>query len=193
MTQKPSVGDKYKCTCDDLEPIRRGDIVTVVDVRTCDHEDLYVEFEDDLVWCASKYPTDFKYVEPEKQLPFKGKCFINVKSYAEKYGILMDKAHEEIQPKLFELGYSWYKGKDIIKFGECLDLNYQKEGEITHSHKDFEDHLEMKELLIERKEIVTVDISATEPTIEYVEFNGKQYDKAKLERALKMIDESNLS
>ena len=127
MTQKPSVGDKYKCTCDDLEPIRRGDIVTVVDVRTCDHEDLYVEFEDDLVWCASKYPTDFKYVEPEKQLPFKGKCFINVKSYAEKYGILMDKAHEEIQPKLFELGYSWYKGKDIIKFGECLDLNYQKE------------------------------------------------------------------
>lgn len=193
MTQKPSVGDKYKCTCDDLEPIRRGDIVTVVDVRTCDHEDLYVEFEDDLVWCASKYPTDFKYVEPEKQLPFKGKCFINVKSYAEKYGILMDKAHEEIQPKLFELGYSWYKGKDIIKFGECLDLNYQKEGEITHSHKDFEDHLEMKELLIKREEIVTVDISATEPTIEYVEFNGKQYDKAKLERALKMIDESNLS
>lgn len=193
MTQKPSVGDKYKCTCDDLEPIRRGDIVTVVDVRTCDYEDLYVEFEDDLVWCASKYPTDFKYVEPEKQLPFKGKCFINVKSYAEKYGILMDKAHEEIQPKLFELGYSWYKGKDIIKFGECLDLNYQKEGEITHSHKDFEDHLEMKELLIKREEIVTVDISATEPTIEYVEFNGKQYDKAKLERALKMIDESNLS
>ena len=49
----------------------------------------------------------FKYVEPEKQLPFKGKCFINVKSYAEKYGILMDKAHEEIQLKLFELGYSW--------------------------------------------------------------------------------------
>jgi hypothetical protein len=47
MTQKPSVGDKYKCTCDDLEPIRRGDIVTVVDVRTCDHEDLYVEFEDE--------------------------------------------------------------------------------------------------------------------------------------------------
>jgi hypothetical protein len=193
MTQKPSVGDKYKCTCDDLEPIRRGDIVTVVDVRTCDYEDLYVEFEDDLVWCASKYPTDFKYVEPEKQLPFKGKCFINVKSYAEKYGILMDKAHEEIQPKLFELGYSWYKGKDIIKFGECLDLSYQKEGEITHSQESFEDHLEMKELLIERKEIVTVDISATEPTIEYVEFNGKQYDKAKLERALKMIDESNLS
>lgn len=193
MTQKPSVGDKYKCTCDDLEPIRRGDIVTVVDVRTCDHEDLYVEFEDDLVWCASEYPTDFKYVEPEKQLPFKGKCFINVKSYAEKYGILMDKAHEEIQPKLFELGYSWYKGKDIIKFGECLDLNYQKEGEITHSHKDFEDHLEMKELLIKREEIVTVDISATEPTIEYVEFNGKQYDKAKLERALKMIDESKVN
>lgn len=193
MTQKPSVGDKYKCTCDDLEPIRRGDIVTVVDVRTCDHEELHVEFEGGCVWRANEYPTDFKYVEPEKQLPFKGKCFINVKSYAEKYGILMDKAHEEIQPKLFELGYSWYKGKDIIKFGECLDLNYQKEGEITHSHKDFEDHLEMKELLIKREEIVTVDISATEPTIEYVEFNGKQYDKATLERALKMIDESNLS
>lgn len=193
MTQKPSVGDKYKCTCDDLEPIRRGDIVTVVDVRTYSREELHVEFEGGCVWRANEYPTDFKYVEPEKQLPFKGKCFINVKSYAEKYGILMDKAHEEIQPKLFELGYSWYKGKDIIKFGECLDLNYQKEGEITHSHKDFEDHLEMKELLIKREEIVTVDISATEPTIEYVEFNGKQYDKAKLERALKMIDESNLS
>lgn len=193
MTQKPSVGDKYKCTCDDLEPIRRGDIVTVVDVRTYSREELHVEFEGGCVWRANEYPTDFKYVEPEKQLPFKGKCFINVKSYAEKYGILMDKAHEEIQPKLFELGYSWYKGKDIIKFGECLDLNYQKEGEITHSHKDFEDHLEMKELLIKREEIVTVDISATEPTIEYVEFNGKQYDKATLERALKMIDESNLS
>ena len=193
MTHKPSVGDKYKCTCDDHKPLRRGDIVTVEHVRTYSREELHVEFEGGWVWRASKYPTDFKYVEPEKQLPFKGKCLINVKSYAEKYGILMDKAHEEIQLKLFELGYSWYKGKDIIKFGECLDLNYQKEGEITHSHKDFEDHLEMKELLIERKEIVTVDISATEPTIEYVEFNGKQYDKAKLERALKMIDESNLS
>ena len=31
-------------------------------------------------------------LSPEKQLPFKGKCFINVKSYAEKYGILMDKS-----------------------------------------------------------------------------------------------------
>lgn len=193
MTQKPSVGDKYKCTCDDLEPIRRGDIVTVVDVRTYSREELHVEFEGGWVWRASEYPTDFKYVEPEKQLPFKGKCFINVKSYAEKYGILMDKAHEEIQPKLFELGYSWPTGKNIYKHGECLELNYHKSGRITHSQESFEDHLEMKELLIERKEIVTVDISATEPTIEYVEFNGKQYDKAKLERALKMIDESNLS
>ena len=193
MTQKPSVGDKYKCTCDDLEPIRRGDIVTVVDVRTYYDEDLYVEFEDDLVWCASKYPTDFKYVEPEKQLPFKGKCFINVKSYAKKYGILMDEAHEEIQLKLFELGYSWPSGKNVYKYGECLELNYHKSGRITHSRESFEDHLEMKELLIERKEIVTVDISATESTTEHVEFNGKQYDKAKLERALKMIDESNLS
>lgn len=193
MTHKPSVGDKYKCTCDDHKPLRRGDIVTVKHVRTYSREELHVEFEGGWVWCASKYPTDFKYVEPEKQLPFKGKCFINVKSYAEKYGILMDKAHEEIQLKLFELGYSWPGDNCVYKHGECLELNYRKSGSITHSQESFDDRLEMKELLIERKETVTVDISVTEPTIEYVEFNGKQYDKAKLERTLKMIDESNLS
>ena len=65
-------------------------------------------------------------------------------------GFLWIKAHEEIQPKLFELGYSWYKGKRYYQVWRMFRFELSKRRRDYTLSREFEDHLEMKELLIER-------------------------------------------
>ena len=65
MTHKPSVGDKYKCTCDDHKPLRRGDIVTVEHVRTYSRKNCTLNLRVDGYGVQVNILQILKYVEPE--------------------------------------------------------------------------------------------------------------------------------
>lgn len=189
MKRIPQVGDKYKCVGEGWNaPIGAIIEITGVNDTGCYISTSYRYDGRNGCWSFTSYPDDFEYI-PETQ-QFEGKHFINVKAYAEKYKITLKKAHEEIQPKLFELGYDWWrKGKETSpKNVECLDLNCVTQNEISHSCVAFKDHKYMAEIVIEREEVVTLKLSVKEAPKEYVEFNGKQYEKAKLEQALKLIE-----
>ena len=124
------------------------------------------------------------------------KAYINVKEYAEKYNLTLNQAHNEIQPVLFGLNYNWaskdYYRKVYFTEWEYLELNIDRCGRITHCPRDmFIESDYDQEIIFDR----IVDISYTcrnvirEP--EYIEFNGKQYDKQKLEQALKLLEDSD--
>ncbi len=120
------------------------------------------------------------------------KYFINVAAYAKENNITLKQAHEEIQPWLFGQEYIfWELYKDAVMFtyADYLEINYEHSGIITWAYEDcINDN--GKEIVLER--LVKTEIKLT-PTIieeELVEFNGKQYSKAKLEKALKLIEES---
>lgn len=121
------------------------------------------------------------------------KAYINVKEYAEKYNLTLNQSHNEIQPMLFDLNYDWqssfYHRKVCFTEAEYLELNMDRDGCITQCSRDmFIESDYDQEIIFDR----IVDVSYTcrnvirEP--EYVEFNGKQYEKSKLEQALKLIE-----
>ena len=125
------------------------------------------------------------------------KQYIDVQAYAEKYNLTLEQAHLEIQPWLFDFGYGWqsivYHHKVCFTEGEYLELNIDRDGCITQCSRDvFIESDYDQEIIFDR----IVDISYTcrnvirEP--EYIEFNGKQYEKSKLEQALKLIDKFEL-
>ena len=129
----------------------------------------------------------------EKQVK---KTYIDVTKYANNYGLTLKQAHEEIQPMLFECGYNWashsYNRKVSLTYSEYLELNMDKEMTITQTNSetfiesDYDVEWVLKrniEFVYEYRNIIH------EP--EYVEFNGKSYDKSKLEKALAMLEEAD--
>lgn len=119
------------------------------------------------------------------------KQYIDVRAYAEKYNLTVEQAHNEIQPLLFDLNYDWqsvdFHHTVVFKFADYLELNMDKEGRITQCPKEtFEQSDYDQELIFDR--VVKLTCTARDNT-EYIEFNGKQYDKRKLEQALKLIEE----
>lgn len=122
------------------------------------------------------------------------KAYINVKEYAEKYNLTLEQAHREMQPWLFDFGYDWaskdYHRKVCFTEGEYLELNIDRDGCITQCSRDaFIESDYDQEIIFDR--IVDISYSCRnvirEP--EYIEFNGKQYTKRKIEQALKLIEE----
>ena len=119
------------------------------------------------------------------------KIYIDVQAYAKKYSLTLEQAHEEIQPMLFDLNYDWqginYHHKVSLVFADYLELNMDKEGRITQCPKEtFEQSDYDQELVFNRTVNLAFEIRNK---TEYIEFNGKQYDKRKLEQALKLIEE----
>ena len=116
------------------------------------------------------------------------KIYIDVQAYAEKHNLTLDQAHNEIQPLLFDLNYDWqsvdYHHTVVLKFADYLELNMDKEGCITQcSRETFELHDYDQEIILDRAVKLTHKVR---DNVEYVEFNGKQYDKCKLEQALRL-------
>lgn len=198
MTKRiPKTGDVYKCLDGSCRIAKTGELVriTSVDVEEEDADYVTINSSREGVWSYGGWARDFEFVSSE-QPQFEGKHYINVKAYAEKYGITLDKAHEEIQPKLFEMGYSWWKNSKEVFYAKAspshyIDLNYCNDKEITHSTVRSYIHDTMTEIIIEREEEVKISFSVKEAPIEYVELNGKQYEKAKLEQALKLVEEDH--
>ena len=124
------------------------------------------------------------------------KIYIDVTKYANNYGLTLKQAHEEIQPVLFECGYNWaYSSHDrevSLTSSEYLELNMDKEMVITQCPSDLftESDYDVKWALKRNIEFVYEYRNITrEP--EYVEINGKSYDKSKLEKALALLEEAD--
>ena len=125
------------------------------------------------------------------------KQFIDVEKYATDFNIPLAQAHEEIQTWLFEQGYNWvadaYKNSVEFTCSGILELNMDNYFAITRNvfeNIDFNDYDE--EITFGRCWKVHLTPFANKVVkTEYVEFNGKQYDKRKLEEALKLIEQSS--
>ena len=121
------------------------------------------------------------------------KYFINVVKYANDNGLSLEQAHEEIQSELFKDDYNWeckgYHNKVVLTFAEYLELQMEKPHCITQcSGESFTESDYDFEITFDRSVNLGWNIDRVETTPEYVEFNGKQYDKKKLEQALKLIE-----
>lgn len=121
------------------------------------------------------------------------KYFINVAKYANDNGLSLEQAHEEIQLNLFNDVYNWkhpsYQNKVVLSFAEYLELNMEEPNCITQcSSESFTESDYDFEVTFDRSVNLVWNIDRVETTPEYVEFNGKQYDKKKLEQALKLIE-----
>lgn len=131
--------------------------------------------------------------EGEKEM---NKYFINVVKYANDNGLSLEQAHEEIQLNLFNDVYNWkhpsYQNKVVLSFAEYLELNMEEPNCITQcSSESFTESDYDFEVTFDRSVNLVWNIDRVETTPEYVEFNGKQYDKKKLEQALKLLEDSN--
>ena len=117
---------------------------------------------------------------------------INVQKYADKNGITLKQAHEEIQPWLFEQGCDWGEGDKNISctFAQWLNVGVLKIYPSTYITWSSSDYHTAKEITLSRK--VTVELTPSfveveEPAVEYVELGGKKYIKKELEEALSKI------
>lgn len=124
------------------------------------------------------------------------KYFINVVKYANDNGLSLEQAHEEIQLNLFNDVYNWkhpsYQNKVVLSFAEYLELNMEEPNCITQcSSESFTESDYDFEVTFDRSVNLVWNIDRVETTPEYVEFNGKQYDKKKLEQALKLLEDSD--
>lgn len=124
------------------------------------------------------------------------KYFINVVKYANDNGLSLEQAHEEIQLNLFNDVYNWkhpsYQNKVVLSFAEYLELNMEEPNCITQcSSESFTESDYDFEVTFDRSVNLVWNIDRVETTPEYVEFNGKQYDKKKLEQALKLLEDND--
>jgi hypothetical protein len=121
------------------------------------------------------------------------KVYINVTKYANENALTLEQAHKEIQPFLFSLGYNWkcltYNKKVSLCYAEYLELHMEEDWAITQcSSESFTETDYDYNWELERKVSLRYVHRAITSAKEYVEFNGKQYEKAKLEQALKLIE-----
>lgn len=129
----------------------------------------------------------------EKQVK---KTYIDVTRYANTYGLTLKQAHEEIQPMLFECGYNWayppYDREVSLTYAEYLELNMDKELAITQcSSETFAESDYDIEWVLKRNIEFVYEYRNIIHETEYVEINGKRYDKSKLEKALAMLEEAD--
>jgi len=139
---------------------------------------------------AANNVTILNNTEGEKEM---NKYFINVVKYANDNGLSLEQAHEEIQLNLFNDVYNWkhpsYQNKVALTFAEYLELQMEEPHCITQcSSESFTESDYDFEITFDRSVNLGWNIDRVETTPEYVEFNGKQYDKKKLEQALKLIE-----
>jgi hypothetical protein len=185
---KPEVGQKYLCVCEHRTATREGDVLKVVknhkDFNTVKLQNISTGYE--LNWAYEKFPDDFKLV---KETAMK-KQFIDVEKYALENEIPLSVAHEEIQTWLFKEGYKWTSYGNHVGFinAHFLELNIDTSYCITWENEDCYNSDKYEEELMFSRQVALVPFYNKIDKTEYVEFNGKQYDKKKLEEALAMIE-----
>ena len=185
---KFKVGDKVRCVeaegCD--YEIVEGEVYTVTDTH---EKGVEIGGEFKRLGCFFK-PNRFELVE-EAPVVAKPPAFdlrntkINVKAYAEKYGITLEKAHEEIQSWLFEQGYHW-NTLDIPHIGTHAPYLYIRGEELLHGNDEHRFYVETteKEITLSRQIVLTPSYVEEE----LVEFDGKKYNEREFLAAIAKLD-----
>ena len=140
------VGDMVKCIDNTGVP----DLVVGKDYLVVDVPNIHIivengEHQDDCFLC-------YRFEPVEQHFPL-ANTKINVQKYADKNGITLKQAHEEIQPWLFEQGYSWSYTRDKEVHTDCGRFLYCYDcSGVTHdnSAEYFVKH-ENKEITFSRK------------------------------------------
>ena len=111
---------------------------------------------------------------------------ISVKAYAEKNGITLEKAHEEIQSWLFEQGYHW-NTLDIPHIGTHAPYLYIRGEELLHGNDEHRFYVETteKEITLSRQIVLTPSYVEEE----LVEFDGKKYNTREFLAAIANVKE----
>ena len=185
---KFKIGDKVRCVDDThCEKIIEYGAVYVVS-----YADIYgVDLEGFQQGAGYFLPSRFELVE-EATVVTKPPTFdlrntkINVKSYAEKHRITLEKAHEEIQGWLFEQGYNWntLATNVIAVYASYL---YIRGEELLHggSEHHFYEETPEKEITLSRQVVLTPSYVEEE----LVEFCGKMYNKREFLAAIANVKE----
>ena len=110
---------------------------------------------------------------------------ISVKAYAEKNGITLEKAHEEIQSWLFEQGYHW-NTLDIPHIGTHAPYLYIRGEELLHGNDEHRFYVETteKEITLSRQIVLTPSYVEEE----LVEFDGKKYNTREFLAAIAKLE-----
>lgn len=184
---KYKIGDVVQCVDEEREEFgfKVGHTYTILEIED---EFKHVMLDNLKWWDTYCYPDDFKLVEETTMKT----QFIDVEKYAQKNRITLERANEEIQNYLFGKEYCW------ANFGKTVSLANSAKIIVLHQDESNYNYLRFAtktcgfdEKRYDEELILKVDISTSIRVIdkpEYVEFNGKQYDKKKLEEALAMID-----
>lgn len=187
---KFKVGDKVRCV-DDTEcaaDIEYGEVY-VISYAGLDGVDL----EGFQQQCGYFHRARFELVE-EAHVVSKQPTFdlrntkINVKAYAEKNRITLEKAHEEIQSWLFEQGYNWNRYTIPTNVIATYSLYlYIRGEELLHggSEHHFYEEAPEKEITLSRQVALTPDYVEEE----FVEFDGKMYNKREFLSAIANVKE----
>lgn len=133
-------------------------------------------------------------IEPEHvpiQQPSLANTKIDVQKYADKYGLTLEGAHQEIQPWLFERECNWSSGGNYVNctFARWIEVGVLERCSPTAITWSSEGYSTAKEITLQRTISVSLSIAPTESHPEHsVELDGKQYTKAQLLEALAKLE-----
>jgi len=166
------VGDKVVRVGGDYMNAKRGEHYTVSKIESDGSLTLY-----EVNGC---YDDAFFQLVKEEEMTqqFKNMKF-DVAAIAKELGVKHEEASRIIQEALFELGYKWCYGGKVTQFVEELYLCSWEDKYITHGEVDNPNFVQHK--IKQTFSIVPVEQE------EFVELNGKKYNKKELEAALSML------
>jgi hypothetical protein len=171
-----SVGDKVIRTMEvgNSKFISKGGVFTVKAV-------VYVTFEDMSQWIVLEGDVNEEYYKSEFFELFVETPQVDFKNM--KFRVSSPEHSKEIQEALFEMGYKWFSGGEVVLHTEYNFLYTCDDGFITYRNveRNFKEKIENKE-----HSLVTTKSYKIIPKPETIEIDGKTYDK---EAVLKRLAE----
>jgi hypothetical protein len=134
-----------------------------------------------------------KAMSTESTLNITQDIYFDVAKHAEAWGVKHEEASDIIQKELFKAGYdwSWPVGGAKHKEKELIHVETDTSGKYVISHGAFEYIKNADnppaEATLQASTTYTLHIEQPEPEEEIVEFSGKKYSKADIEKALALL------
>lgn len=183
-----------------------GDKVRCVDDTDCAYGIVYgevyiISYAGEYVVELEGFPQDGGYFYPARFELVEEACVIakpptfdlrdtkiNVKAYAEKNRITLEKSYEEIQEWLFERGYNWNRNTLATNVMSVhASYLYVRGEELLYGNDEHRFYVETTEKEITFSRQITLSPSYVEE--ELVEFDGKKYNKREFLFAIANVKE----
>jgi len=109
---------------------------------------------------------------------------IDVQEYATRYGVTLEQANNEIQPWLFEQGYSWTCQPHEVQYTYAAFIYVYKDKHMSYDAGayHFDNHTN-KQIFLERNIVLTV-----RSTPDIIEIDGRKYVKEDVMKAIGFAD-----